>query len=502
MLNYKITEELLSNWLEDTDFYSDQVLKNEQLIKKQAEENTLKLFKQAAFKIPAYKHFLEKNNIKADLVKSIKDFQQVPLTTKENYIDQYDIKDRCWGGDLKGIHMISTSSGTTGKPHLWPRDLRTEIEGAFEHELFCRNVFSVDKNKTLFINGFAMGNWIAGTFTLACVNLVAWKGYPITVMTPGYSAEAIVEILGNLSFEFDQIIITGHTPFLKELMELVKKKKIDFAKTKIALLGTGQSVTENWRSYILKLLNSQDYFHTFINLYGSADAALMGFETPFSIYIRKLLSENMDISKKVFDDERLPALYNFDPRITYFEAVDGELCITKYSGCPLIRYNIHDTGGVFSYQQVIDMSKLYGLEINIDKSANIPNWTLPFVYLFGREKFMVKIFGANVYTEHVQHALSHEKLQPLLTGRFILDMQYDKNHNPKMMCRIELHEGKNESKELEKLVVKTFVEEISKLNSEYRDALNRMGDKVEPNIIFHEFGHNKYFPKDVVKKTV
>lgn len=490
---------LLSRWLKDNTFYSESILEDEKNLTMEAERKVLKLFWDASQRVPAYKNFLKKHKINPVSVKTIVDFVRVSPTTKENYVEKYSLEDRCWDGNLGDMHMISTSSGTTGKPHFWPRDLLTEIEGAYAHELILKRIFDVDNKNTLFINGFAMGNWIAGTFTLASVNLVAWKGYPITSMTPGYSAESIIEVLKNMSPRFGQVIISGHTPFLKELVELAIKRGVNWRKISVKLLGTGQAITENWRDYILNLLGSHRYYDTVINLYGSADAGLMGFETPLSIHLRRLLLRQPDLSKEAFKKERIPALYSYDSRLTYFEQANKELCISKNAGCPLIRYNIHDEGGVVPYAEM--MSYFRHERDDTRKIVADKQWKLPFVYLFGREKFMVKIYGANVYSEHVQLALNHKQLQPLLTGRFLLETDYDKDQNPLMICRIELSEKAEKNQELVKLTERIFINEIKKINSEYRFLLEKLGDKVKPKIILHEHGHEKYFPKGKIKKT-
>lgn len=472
---------LFSRWENDTDFYSPNLQKSRATIISDAEKRTLQLFHSASKRIPAYKDFLQKHNITASLIKNINDFRQISATTKENYIQSYGIGERCWDGKLSRMHMISTSSGTTGEPHFWPRDLQSEIAGAYVHEYIFKEILDVPHKKTLFIDGFAMGNWIAGTFTLACTNLLAWKGYPLTIMTPGYNAEEIIKILLNLSRKFDQTIIAGHTPFLKELMELAIAAGVDFGRIKTKLLGTGQGITENWRSYILKLLQSTDYEHSFLNLYGSADAALMGFETPETIEVRKNLTQAQ--IKNFFDDERLPSIYAYDPRLTFFEQENGELLITKNSGSPLLRYNIHDQGGICP-----------------DGLMAKNSFCLPMVYLFGREKFMVKIYGANIYSEHVQHALNHHQLQVVLTGRFFMESKFDNSQNPQLVCHVEMVEGGN-ADGLEDIVQKIFIAEVREINSEYNFVLGEMGNKVWPKIVLHPNGDAKYFPTGKVKKT-
>lgn len=455
----------------------------------------LALFHAAAKQVPAYKEFLRKNSVKPGQIKTYADFLKVPVTTKENYIEAYDVWDRVWGGAPAGTTMISTSSGTTGAPHYWPRSMRHDLDGAAAHEFFLTSIFGIGKIPTLFVNGFAMGNWIAGTFTYMSASLVAWKGYPLTVMTPGYDRDAVIRVITEVAPRFAQVIITGHAPFLKEVVEGMHASGLH-KKVSCKLLGTGQGVTEGWRDYITKLVAGTDSFRTFINLYGSADASLMGFETPVSIAIRKAVASAGD--EKIFGTNRLPSLYQYDPRLTFFEGVENELCITKDSGVPLIRYNIHDTGGVRSY------SKLYGALSGDDiagQSRKYP-WQLPFVYLFGREKFMVKVYGANIYTEHVQRALDHERLVGNITGRFLLVTAEDDQNNPVLLVRIELRENVSRDIGFASLIRDVFVEEVARINSEYRFVLSSMGPKAHPKIELHAFGDPEYFPKGVVKKTV
>lgn len=434
----------------------------------------LQLFQEAAHRIPAYKDFLKKNQISASKITSMKDFLSVPIMTKENYIHAYDYKSRTWDGTTKNEHMISTSSGTTGEPVFWPRDIQTVVEGAMYHEKIFNECFGMKKKRTLFINGFALGNWIAGTFTSECCFLISLKGYPLTTVTPGYNSEEIIKMLKELSPKYDMTVITGHSPFLKQLLEEAISAGVNFKKIDVRLLGTGQAITENWRTYIMKLLKSKDREHTVVNLYGSADAALMAFESPGSISIRTFFAKHPKKSQEKFNDERLPSIYSYDPSIVHFEAIENELCITKYSSVPLIRYNMHDMGGLLENDMV---------------------------YLFGREKFMVKIYGANVYTEHVQHALNHATLQPYLTSSFKLEMAYDTDNNPQLICRVELNMTAQKSDDLVQMVQNIFINEVRKINSEYHFILSTIGDKAKPVILLHEHGDPDHFPQGKVKKT-
>jgi phenylacetate-CoA ligase len=491
------TESQLQKWFADDLFFDKSHISNEKALINTGKEKALALFHAAAKRVPAYKEFLKQHKIDPEKVKTSKDFLLVPLTTKKNYINVYSMEARTWDGKLDDMHMISTSSGTTGEPHAWPRNIEHEIEGAYAHEFIFNELFQIKQKKTLFLDGFAMGNWIAGTFTQACVQLVAWKNYPITIMTPGYSSSEILKVLTS-SFinNFDQIIISGHVPFLKELVELIAHNVSLEKLPAIKLMGTGQGIDEKWRNYILSLIQATNS-SSVINLYGSTDAALMGYETQHSITIRQYLADNLSETKRIFVDERLPSIYNFDPRLIHFEAIDKELIITKNYGCPLIRYNIHDHGGTLTYSN-------FKNEFPEKKQQQLfPNHCkYPFVYLYGRDKFMVKIYGANVYAEHVQSALNHLDLQKHLSGNFILESGFDSSQNPQLICHIELKKDVTiPTEEMTDIIKEIFLREVSKLNSEYQFVLREMGEKVHPVINLHEYGHHEHFPKGKVKKT-
>ena len=487
---------LFTKWINDRSFYANTNLQSALNLQVQSKKHTLKLFHEAAIRVPAYKDFLKRNKINPQLVKTISNYQQVPQTDKDNYIHKYDVKARCWDGNLEQMHIISTSSGTTGKPIFWPRNLASEIEGAYLHELIFNTLLNVGKQRTLLINGFAIGNWIAGTFTSATVNLVSWKGYPLTLMSPGYSTDAVIEVLTNIADAFEQVILAGHTQFLKDVIDECIDRGTRLNKLSLRLLGTGQAITERWREHIIDKVGSDNIYHTFINLYGSADAALMGFESPNSIYFRRIITDNQQLASEIFKSDRVPSIYNFDPRLIFFQQENNELVITKNYGCPLIRYNIKDEGGVISAK---DLSSFF--PSGNQKQLCTYKWQLPYVYLYGRDKFMVKIYGANVYTEHVQYALDHKHLKDYITGRFKLEIIDDENNNPVLYCRVELLKGNLGAKNMVLKIKDIFVEELSKRNSEYRYVLNELGDKVKPVIVIHEHGDEEHFSRHKFIKT-
>lgn len=486
---------VFDNYLQDHEFYSPEKMRASYL-KKAGEHKALALFHEAAARIPAYKDFLKKHSINASSIKTISDFQQVVPVTKENYINEYPLKARCRGGHLGYLHTICSTSGTTGNPNFWPLNLQQEIGGSYSFEYLLSHFGASKNQETLFIVGFPLDNGISGTFCFSSANMMAYKGYKLTTMSPGYDTEGIVKIIKTIANQFDQTVIVGFSPFLKEVIDILSQENIDLAKLNIKLTGAGQMVTESWRQYVTEKLGGKSPYHTVLNVYGSADAGLMAFESPASIYMRELMSNNRSLGKEIFGTERLPSLYHFDPRLIRFEGVENELVLTLNSGAPLIRYNIQDEGGVFSYHELAKKVSLDNHTAEL-KQKNIPtNHELPLVYLFGRRKFLIKFYGANIYSEHMQSAFTQYELQQYVTGNYLKEIIYDEQNNPVILCQVELNPGVEESSQLRQLLQRTFVSVVSSINSEYKYLLNHMGrTKVEPRIQLFPYAHQEYFPK-------
>jgi phenylacetate-CoA ligase len=186
---------------------------------KAGEKMALSLFRSASRRVPAYVDFLEKRKVNPEKIKTIGDFKHLPVTTKENYFKKYPLEDLCWDGNLEKNDIFSVSSGSSGAPFFWPRGKNLELETAISHELFLRDIFGIDKQKTLFIVTFSMGIYIAGVITASAVSQIAQKGYPLVVITPGINMDEILRIAREMSPKFSQTIIAGYPPFVKDVIE-------------------------------------------------------------------------------------------------------------------------------------------------------------------------------------------------------------------------------------------------------------------------------------------
>ena len=363
----------------------------------------------------------------------------------------------------------------------WPRGQILDAETALEHELFLTSFFELDKKSTLFIVCFAMGMYVAGPVTMNSVLHMSEKGYPVTVVTPGYSPDDVLRIIPNIAGQYDQVVLAGYPPYIKEIIDQGADRGINWPDINLKFLLAGEGFNESWRTYVAKLSGDRSPVHDFMNLYGSADAAVLAHETTASIVIRRRISEDLETRRKIFNDERLPSLLQYHPEHKYFETVGEEIIFTATGGVPLVRYNIHDRGGILSRSDIED--KIPELKESFAEIAtNHQLWNLPFVYVFGKSDQTVIVYGANVYPENIKKALEDEEIRDNVTGKFIMYTSLDEKKNQRFNIDIEVTKDTRVSESLTRLISNLIHETLLRDNSEYRSSYRGTGDKMAPRV--------------------
>jgi phenylacetate-CoA ligase len=266
------------------------------------ETNVLALFQQVAATVPAYQNFLHQQNINPATIQTFANFQQLPLTTKGNYLRPHSLAQLCHDGQLQHCDMIAVSSGSTGQPSFWARSLTDELQIATRFEQIFRDSFQADRRTTLAIICFALGTWVGGIYTANCCRHLANKGYPITVITPGNNPTEIFRVLQALAPQFEQTVLLGYPPFLKEVIDRGLAQGIDWSAYKVKLVMAGEVFSEEWRSLVGQRFGSSDICYDSASLYGTADAAVLGNETPLSITIRRWLANHPEAARSLFGE--------------------------------------------------------------------------------------------------------------------------------------------------------------------------------------------------------
>jgi phenylacetate-coenzyme A ligase PaaK-like adenylate-forming protein len=217
---------------------------------RRARERLLDLFRRTVREVPAYREFLATQQFDATSVRTYEDFAHLPLLTKQNYINAYPLPARCRGGTVLGSEIIAMSSGSTGKPLAWPRSVEHELEVATRFEQVFARSFGADRRSTLVVICFAMGSWVGGMYTAQCCRYLAQKGYPITMVTPGNNPTEILRIIEDLGQYFDQLVLAGYPPFLKDVVERGVTQGLEWKRYKVKMILAGEVFSEEWRSLV------------------------------------------------------------------------------------------------------------------------------------------------------------------------------------------------------------------------------------------------------------
>lgn len=463
-----------------------------------SESTALALFHMVATTVPAYQVFLREHGVDPASIQVFEDFQKLPLITKENYLLRHPLAHLCRNGQLETCDIIAASSGSTGKPTFWPRSLADEFQIARRFEQIFHDSFQADTRRTLAVICFTLGTWVGGVYTMNCCRHLASKGYPITVITPGNHKEEIFRVVQELGPAFEQVVLLGYPPFLKDVIDSGIARGVAWQHYQIKLVFAGEVFSEEWRSLVGQRVGSQNSYYDSASLYGTADAGVLGNETPLSICIRRFLASCPEAARALFGESRLPTLVQYDPCSRFFEVdQNNTLLFSGDNGIPLVRYHISDTGGLIAYDRMLEFLADWGFDplLTLQHQGTRGMWALPFVYVFGRSNFTVSYFGANIYPENVTVGLEQPDIQAWVTGKFVLQIQEDRDQNRYLFVVVELASDIEASESKRQAIATSIQSHLLRLNSEFANYVPV--EYQTPQVTLAPTGDPEYFPVGV-----
>jgi phenylacetate-CoA ligase len=265
------------------------------------------------------------------------------------------------------------------------------------------------------------------------------------------------------------VVLLGYPPFLKDVIDSGIARGVEWQQYQIKLVMAGEVFSEEWRSLVGERVGSTNPCYDSASLYGTADAGVLGNETPLSICIRRFLAEHPDASRALFGESRLPTLVQYDPLSRFFEVQDGTLLFSGDNGIPLVRYHISDNGGLISYETMLKLLAEWGFNPveALQQEGGRGIHPLPFVYVFGRSNFTVSYFGANIYPENVTVGLEQPVIREWVTGKFVLQVKEDADQNRFLSVVVELAPGVEGSDKKQDAIASSILSQLLRLNSEF-----------------------------------
>jgi phenylacetate-CoA ligase len=452
----------------------------------------LDLFHRTAEHVPAYRAFLRDHGVDPSGVKTLEDFARLPLVTKENYVAKYPLSDRCRTGDIADNDMIAFSSGSTGEPTLWPRTAADEEAVASRFEHVFRGSFRAHERRTLAVVAFPLGTWVGGMYTASCTRILAKRGLQITTVTPGNDRGEILRVVRALSPMFDQTVLLGYPPFLKDVIDAGRAAHVPWEKFAIRTVLAGEVFSEEWRSLVGERTGARDILHDSASLYGTADAGVLGTETPLSISIRRFAATT---NANVMGSTRLPTLVQYDPNERHFEVHESTLVVSADGGAPLVRYHIADDGGLLPYHDMLSRVRALGFEPHMDEAEE-----LPFVWVYGRSHFAISFYGANVFPEMISIGLEQPEVHAWVTGKFVMEARETSDKNRRLAIAVELAPGVAETGAMHEAIANAIVVHLRRVSSEFSHYVP--ADAQRPDVSLFPSGDPTWFPVGVKHRYV
>lgn len=460
----------------------------------------LKVYTQMEAHVPAYARLLRTRGIRRGTIHSDRDFSLVPIISKDSYLRKSTLPDLCWEGELAADQVtISATSGSSGEPFYFPRTHEQDMQYAALAEMYLRSNFLIHKRSTLYIVGWGMGVWIGGVFSYSSVRIVADRGkYPLSIITPGTNQEEIIKAVTTLGPLYDQVIIGGYPPMVKDLIDEGNRRGISWNRYHLKCIFSAEGFSEAFREYIVIHAGLADPFRDTLNHYGTVDLGTMAHETPLSILVRKIAVKNPELNMALFGElHRQPTLAQYIPELFYFEEVDRRIICTARSGLPLVRYDLGDAGGILTYEKIQSICAMYNITLSDEiRRVHIEDtiWNLPFVYVFERRDFTVKLSGANIYPEEIRRVLESKPIADSVTGKCTMSVDLDEHMDQCLVVHVELKKSVQKDMSLIPMIRDGIVRELRAHNSEYAYLYTNLSAKrVTPRIVLWPQGDATYF---------
>ncbi|HEV7474594.1 MAG TPA: hypothetical protein VGN90_11130 [Pyrinomonadaceae bacterium] len=446
------------------------------------------VYLKASAHCPAYRAFLETEGYhrrERILGGSAWQLRDLPITTKENYVKQYSIVDRCYYGKLPAMGVvIDESSGSSGVPNNWVRSAeeREDVKRILQlnYQLIYRDTGCI------LLNCFALGPWATGmNVSMSLVDVGVLK----SIGPDQQKLENTLEIFGR-DYRY---LIFGYPPFIKSFADTTR---LDLKQYRMDLIVGGEGISEPLRSHLLQ------YFQTVISSYGASDLEInIGVETELTISLRRLCMKDRELSQMLFGRELPPMIFQYNALDYIIETTPaGELVFTigrQTSAAPKIRYNLHDLGGTITHQQLTE--KLAAKAIDVFDLAR-PQSRFPILFVYGRSDLTVPFFGAKVYPTDIEEIINADPKLVRQINSFQIASYEDEAINRRLEIRLETVKDLPDPLASIEELHETFFAGLCRVNQDFREV-TKMFDRSCVEIKIYGFEHGPFSERDIRVKN-
>ncbi len=416
--------------------------------------------------IPAYPRFLSSGD-------PFQVFSERPLMDKRSYIDRYAWPELV-GLNERQLFAIFGSGGSSGRIFYWPLLRSQHRYSAWGMRKFLERWIDIRRRRTMAVNALYLGSWWSGTYLVWLLDTIALKArYPFTAFNPGDRQEEVVNLIAEAGETYDQILLCIYPSAVSHLLAVAERMGKPLPLAKLRYLTMGEAFPERLRMALGRRSGHRPGQPFFRSSYGSTDTGLLGTESQATIALRQLLTSNTDLAEELGIPQPVPLLFHNLGLGSYLERVGGELCITRWQGIPLVRYNLHDRVGFYHWRRLrraVLASPRWRPEdeplrtILRESSKFLPN----LIAVYGRSDARL-ILGSMELPEALLDAAVHSpELEGLVTGAYFAEVRYDEEWQH-LHLDVEVKSEKEPKEGSEERVRQAVAASLQKLKPVFRE---------------------------------
>jgi phenylacetate-CoA ligase len=435
------------------------------------------VYHKAVQSCPAYQDFLSKMGHKKNRRWRL---EALPEMTKDNYVRKYSIEQRCYGGAIpKAGVVIDESSGSTGMPNNW---VRSAAERADVKRILQLNYQLIYRDRgCILLNCFALGPWATGmNISMSLVEMGILK----SIGPDQKKLENTLELFGP-AYHY---LIFGYPPFIRAFVD---ETRLDLSKYQFDLIVGGEGLSEGLRTHLKKSARSV------ISSYGASDLEInIAVETELTIALRRLCLQNESLCRELFDRETPPMIFQYNPLDYTIETNSNhELLFTigRQSGAaPKIRYNLRDSGGVFSLGSLSRVLKKHNLPLSTLAARHS---FLPLLFVYGRNDATVPFYGAKIYPADLERIINEDPILAEQIHSFQLKAIEDDHLRNKLQVHLELAKKGRDGLEIDQLQGIIF-SGLIRVNQDFREV-SKMFDSSQVEVFLYAYETGPFAGRDI-----
>jgi phenylacetate-CoA ligase len=331
------------------------------------------------------------------------------------------------------------------------------------------------------LNCFALGPWATG---MNVSMSLADTGILKSIGPDQQKVENTLERFGPTY----RYLVFGYPPFLKTFVD---NTRLDLRPYHIDAVVGGEGMSEHLRMHLGRV------FRTVTSSYGASDLEInLGVETEMTVALRQWCCRDEKLCQALFGRQYPPMIFQYNPLDYVIEMLpSGELAFTVCrlsSAAPKIRYNLHDQGGVMTYEELTMRLKDAGFcPADLDGRGS----ALPLLYIFGRSDLTIPFYGAKVYPSDIEEIIAGDHQLIRQINSFQLVSYEDEAINRRLQIALETVGDLSEPLPVVPALRDVFFEGLCRVNQDFREVA-RLFDRSAVEVDVHVFGTGPFRDRD------